>query len=305
MKYNWQQSRADYMGYLVLERSLATNSVQAYMRDFDKFSLYFDNQGVDPCDVKSLDVESFMASLFDTGLGENSRARVLSAMRSFFSFLLHTDRVESAPTDLLSSPIVHRSLPDTLSYDEILIMFTAIDLSSPLGHRNRAILEVLYSCGIRVSELTGLLISDLFLSDSVIRVRGKGNRERLTPISAEAIRLLKIYLEQRRVMIPEPGSEDVLFLNRNGAGLTRVMVFYIVRDIALKAGIDKKIHPHTLRHSFASHLVNNGADIRAVQEMLGHQSITTTEIYTHLDPRALRSAVELLEPESEASQDRS
>lgn len=305
MKYNWHQSREDYMGYLVLERSLATNSVQAYMRDFDKFSFYFDSQGIDPCDVKSSDVTSFMASLFDMSLSDNSRARVLSSMRSFFSFLLHTDRVESAPTDLLSSPIIHRSLPDTLSYDEILVMFASIDLSSPLGHRNRAILEVLYSCGIRVSELTGLLISDLFLSDSVILVRGKGNRERLTPISTEAIRLLKIYLEQRRVMIPESGSEDILFLNRNGGGLTRVMVFYIVRDIALKAGIDKKIHPHTLRHSFASHLVNNGADIRAVQEMLGHRSITTTEIYTHLDPRALRSAVELLEPESEASPDHS
>lgn len=300
MKYNWQESRADFQGYLVLERGLSRNSVEAYMRDFDKFALYCGDQGVAPLSVKSSDVEAFMASLFDRAASANSRARMLSSLRCFFGFMIHADRIDRSPTDLLSSPVVRRSLPDTLTYDEVIRIFDSIDLSLPLGHRNRAILEVLYSCGIRVSELTDMNISDLHLSNGAISVRGKGNKERFTPISDEAARLLDLYVQQRRTMQPAPGCEEVLFLNQRGGKLTRVMIFYIVRDAASKAGIQHKVHPHTFRHSFASHLVNGGADIRAVQEMLGHESITTTEIYTHLDTRALRTAVELLEPDNEA-----
>lgn len=297
MKYNWSQARQDYRGYLVLERSMSHNTVEAYMRDFGKFATFFDDRSIAPLDVQRSEIEQFMASLLDLGASDNSRARCLATLRSFFGFLLHTDRTEKMPTDLLSSPIVHRALPGTISYDEILRIFDSIDLSHPLGHRNRAILEVLYSCGIRVSELTGLLLSDLFLDQGMIRVRGKGSKERLTPISTEAVRLLKLYIEQRRAMNCAPDAQDVLFLNQNGGRLTRVMIFYIVRDAAAKAGITRSVHPHTFRHSFASHLVNAGADIRSVQEMLGHESITTTEIYTHLDTRELEKAIGLLEPE--------
>lgn len=297
MKYNWSQAREDYRGYLILERSMSHNTVEAYMRDVSKFALFFDDRSIDPLSVERPVIEQFMSSLFDAGASDNSRARCLATLRSFFGFLLHTERTDRMPTDLLSSPIVRRALPDTISYEQILRIFEAVDLSQPLGHRNRAILEVLYSCGIRVSELTGLLLSDLFLDQSMIRVRGKGNKERLTPISGEAVRLLKLYIEQRRAMPCAAEAGDVLFLNQNGGKLTRVMIFYIVRDAALRAGITHPIHPHTFRHSFASHLVNGGADIRSVQEMLGHESITTTEIYTHLDTRELEKAVGLLEPE--------
>ncbi|MEG1414589.1 MAG: tyrosine recombinase [Mucinivorans sp.] len=297
MKYSWSLSREDYRAYLVLERALASNSVEAYMRDWNMYSAFFDSRGIDPLDVQRSDVEAFMASLHDTDSSDNSCARRLAALRSFYGYLIHSERLETSPVDLLSSPIVHRSLPTTLTYQEILDIFASIDLSTPLGHRNRAILEVLYSCGIRVSELTSLRVSDLFLSDSMIRVHGKGNKERLVPISPVAAEFITTYLSQRRTMKIEPNMGDVLFLNQNGGQLTRVMIFYIVRQATAKAGIKKAIHPHTFRHSFASHLVNGGADIRAVQQMLGHESITTTEIYTHLDDRELRKAVELLEPD--------
>ncbi|MEG1896581.1 MAG: tyrosine recombinase [Mucinivorans sp.] len=297
MKYSWSLSREDYRAYLTLERALAANSVEAYMRDWAKYAAFFEARDISPVEVQSDDIQAFMSSLFDTKASDNSRARYLSSLRSFYGFLLHTSRIDTSPTDRLSSPIIRRRLPETLSYSEVLRIFDAVDLSQPLGHRNRAILEVLYSCGIRVSELTGLYLGDLFLSEGVIRVMGKGSKERLVPISNEAVRLLTIYIEQRRQMTPARGASDVLFLNQNGGKLTRVMIFYIVRDAALLAGIDRQIHPHTFRHSFASHLVNGGADIRAVQQMLGHESITTTEIYTHLDDRELRKSVELLVPE--------
>lgn len=300
MKLNWEIARSAYRGYLVLERALAPNSVAAYMRDFEKLSAHMAESEVEPCDVSRADIESFMASLYDSGLSRQSMARALCGARSFFDFLLHSDHIETSPVELIISPRTIRTLPDTLSYEEILSIFSAIDLSSELGHRNRAILEVLYSCGIRVSELTGLRISDLFLDDDVIRVTGKGSKQRLTPISDEATKLLELYLERRRQIKPAPGCEDVVFLSRNGRRLNREMIFYIVRKAALDAGIKKSIHPHTLRHSFASHLVQGGADILAVQQMLGHESVTTTEIYTHLEISGLRSAVELLVPDSKA-----
>lgn len=304
MKYNWTIAREDYKEYLTLERALARNSIEAYMRDFGRFALYFDDRAIDPLEVKMADVESFMASMFDTAAADTTRSRMLSSLRSFFGYLVHIDRLEASPVELLSSPIVRRALPDTISYEEILRIFEAVDLSHPLGHRNRAILEVLYSCGIRVSELTGLRLSDLFLDEGVIRVRGKGNKERLTPISEAAVRFLKLYLVERRALNAKPEAAEIVFLNQNGGQLTRVMIFYIVRDAATAAGITRQIHPHTFRHSFASHLVNGGANILAVQKMLGHESVTTTEIYTHLDTNELRKSVELLEPANRASEDR-
>lgn len=294
MKINWEIAAADFRGYLVLERSLAKNSVEAYMRDFTKLRTFMEEVAVEPCDVKRDNIEAFMASMHDKSVSRSTAARTLSGARSFFDFLLITDRIENSPTELIESPKINRTLPDTLSYEEILAIFAAVDLSSPVGHRNRAILEVLYSCGIRVSELTSLRISDLFLSDAVIRVTGKGNKQRLTPISGQAIKLLKLYIDLRRHIKPAKGCEEILFLSHTGRKLNREMIFYIVRNAAQKAGIAKNIHPHTLRHSFASHLVQGGADILAVQQMLGHESVTTTEIYTHLEISSLRNAVEQL-----------
>lgn len=298
--YTWERARADYRAYLLLERALSKSSVTAYLSDFDRYAPWFDEGKIDPTLVGREDIASFMATRFDAGAAPTSRARMLSGLRSFFSFLQHTDRLDILPTDQLSAPVVRRTLPDTLSYADILKMFGAVDLSTKLGHRNRAILEVLYSCGIRVSELTTLRLADLFFDQGVIRVRGKGDKERLTPISAEAVRQIKRYIGTRHDLNPKPEAEEFLFLNQNGGRLTRVMIFYIVRDVAVKAGITQPVHPHTLRHSFATHLVVGGADIRVVQQMLGHEHIATTEIYTHLDTTELRKAVTLLEPDPQA-----
>lgn len=291
---NWNALTDDYKGYLTLERALSKNSVEAYMRDLEKLRLFADGLSLEAVDVTADDIQQFLASLYDVKASPSSQARTLSGIKSFYNFMLHTDRMEQLPTELITSPRVDRRLPDTLSYKEILDMFAAIDLSHPLGHRNRAILEVAYSCGLRVSELTELTFSDLFLDESVIRVTGKGDKQRLVPISQNAIHYLLLYLEQRAAMTVQPRSEKIVFLNNNGRKLTRVMIFYIIRDVAARAGIANSISPHTLRHSFATHLVQGGADIRAVQQMLGHSSIITTEIYTHLDLDDLRKAVSLL-----------
>ena len=298
--YTWSAARADYRTYLLLERALSANSTSAYLSDFDRYAEWFGAEGVAPTEATRGDIERFMASRFDAGSAPTSRARMLSALRSFFGFLLHVDRIEILPTDQLSAPVVRRPLPDVLSYDDVLKIFSTIDLSTKLGHRNRAILEVLYSCGIRVSELVGLRTGDLFFDEGMIRVRGKGNKERLTPISDEAVRQIRLYLTTRPALNPRPEAEEYLFLNQNGGRLTRVMIFYIVRDAAKAAGISRAVHPHTLRHSFATHLVVGGADIRVVQQMLGHEHIATTEIYTHLDVNELRKAVALLEPDHKA-----
>ncbi|MDE6500266.1 MAG: tyrosine-type recombinase/integrase, partial [Rikenella sp.] len=222
-----------------------------------------------------------------------TQARVLSGVRSFFAYLLHADRIDSLPTELIDSPKVARKLPDTLSYDEIRRMIDGIDLGRPLGHRNRAILEVLYCCGLRVSELVNLRLSDIFTEEGIVRVTGKGDKERLVPIAETALRQVECYLEQRRTMAVAADSSDILFLNQRGRRLTRVMIFTIIRRSAAAAGISKTVSPHTLRHSFATHLLQGGADIRAVQELLGHESILTTEIYTHLELGDLRGAMRL------------
>lgn len=291
----WQQALDSYRDYLRFERGLSANSIEAYQRDAGQLAAFILGSGSpkEPAAVTPADIEAFMAHIYDTGSGDTTQARTLSGVRSFFTYLLHADRIETLPTELIDSPKVARKLPDTLSYDEIRRMIDSIDLSAALGHRNRAILEVLYCCGLRVSELVNLRLSDIFSEESVIRVTGKGNKQRLVPIADTALKQVGLYLEQRRTMPVAADSADIVFLNQHGRKLTRVMIFTIIRKSAAAAGIAKTVSPHTLRHSFATHLLQGGADIRAVQELLGHESILTTEIYTHLEMRDLRGAMDL------------
>lgn len=291
----WEQALDGYREYLRFERRLSANSVEAYLHDAGLLAAFV--TGGDgakrPEEVKTPDVEAFMSHVYDLGAGDTTQARVLSGVRSFFAYLLHSDRIEVLPTELIDSPKVARKLPDTLSYDEIRRMIEWIDLSRPLGHRNRAILEVLYCCGLRVSELVNLRLSDIFAEEGVVRVTGKGDKQRLVPIARAALQQVERYLEQRRTMAVAADSADVVFLNQRGRRLTRVMIFTIIRQSAAAAGVTKTVSPHTLRHSFATHLLQGGADIRAVQELLGHESILTTEIYTHLELGDLRGAMRL------------
>jgi integrase/recombinase XerD len=291
----WEQALDGYREYLRFERRLSANSVEAYLHDAGLLAAFV--TGGDgakrPEEVKTPDVEAFMSHVYDLGAGDTTQARVLSGVRSFFAYLLHSDRIEVLPTELIDSPKVARKLPDTLSYDEIRRMIEGIDLSRPLGHRNRAILEVLYCCGLRVSELVNLRLSDIFAEEGVVRVTGKGDKQRLVPIARAALQQVERYLEQRRTMAVAADSADVVFLNQRGRRLTRVMIFTIIRQSAAAAGVTKTVSPHTLRHSFATHLLQGGADIRAVQELLGHESILTTEIYTHLELGDLRGAMRL------------
>ncbi len=288
----WARALTEYKGYLSLERRLSANSVEAYMRDAEELSAYI--AGVkEPAAVTADEIEGFLSHVYDSGRSAASQARVLSGVRSFYNFLLHSDRIEALPTELIDSPKIPRKLPDTLTYGEIEQMLAAIDLSAPLGHRNRAIIEMLYCCGLRVSELVELRLSDLFADEQVIRVTGKGSKQRLVPIADTALTQLNHYLDQRRTQPVEASEADIVFLNQRGHRLTRVMIFTIIKRTAAAAGIRKNISPHTLRHSFATHLLQGGADIRVVQELLGHESILTTEIYTHLDLSDLRQAMAL------------
>lgn len=289
---SWEKALESYGEYLRFERGLSGHSIEAYRHDASLLGEFMAERAV-PEEVSQKDIEAFMAHIYDSGAGDATQARILSGVRSFFAFLMHSDRIDSLPTELIDSPKIARKLPDTLSYDEIQRLFQAIDLSTPAGHRNRSILEVLYSCGLRVSELVGLRLSDVFADEGMVRVTGKGNKQRLVPISDEALKQLDFWLEQRRHLAVDPKSADVVFLNPQGRQLTRVTIFNIIRAAAAAAGIRKKISPHTLRHSFATHLLQGGADIRAVQELLGHESILTTEIYTHLDLGDLRAAMAL------------
>lgn len=295
IEQQWTRALSLYKGYLVLERGMAANSVEAYMRDTQALAVYMTTPQIahGPSEVTHQDIESFLAHLYDTGVVGSTQARMLSGVRSFFSYMLHSEQIESLPTELIDSPNVVRHLPDTLGYDEIRAMIESFDLGDPLGHRNRAIVEVLYCCGLRVSELTALALSDIFPAEGIVRVTGKGNKQRLVPIAPVALQQIELYLTQRRGMPVAADSADILFLNRRGRGLTRVMIFNIIRDAAARAGINKTISPHTLRHSFATHLLRGGADLRVVQELLGHESITTTELYTHLDLNDLRGAMAL------------
>ncbi len=288
----------EYKSYLLLEKRMSLNSIEAYMRDINQFVAFLldrDNS-VDLLLVKHSDVSQFAVKLYDAGTSKSSQARIISGVKSFYNYLYLYDKIESLPTELIQTPKSTRKLPQHLSVDELSAMVSAIDLSQPMGHRNRAIIELMYSCGLRVSELISLRMSDLFFEENYIRVIGKGDKQRLVPISDYAISKLKVYMDFRRGQYTRSRDEDHLFIGRTGTKLSRVMVFIIVKELALKAGITKTISPHTLRHTFATHLVVGGADIRLVQLMLGHESITTTDIYTHLDSSHLRESIERYHP---------
>jgi integrase/recombinase XerD len=295
----WESFKKGYRAWLQLEKSLSDHSVAAYMSDLDKLTRYFQSQqlNISPKDVTLNHLRKFTAGIHELGMTATSQARIVSGIRSFFDYCMRENIVESDPTLLLEAPKTRRKLPDTLSVEEVEKLLSAIDLSTQEGLRNRAIFETMYSCGLRVSEVVTLKISQFYPDLGFVRVTGKGDKERLVPVGNDAIKHVKIYLgsvrNQLRIV---PGNEDVLFLNRRGSRLTRVMIFLALKELAKRAAISKVISPHTLRHSFATHLVEGGADLRAVQEMLGHESITTTEIYTHLDRDYLRATLQQFHP---------
>lgn len=295
----WDSYKKGFKAFLQLEKSLSDNSIQAYLRDIEKLTDYFQAVAPEksPETITLNDLQFFLRELHQLGISANSQARVVSGVRSFFKFCVLEDIVKQDPTLLLEAPKTKRALPDVLSFEEIEKIIALIDRSTPEGARNKAILETLYSCGLRVSEAAALRISQLYTELGFIRVLGKGDKERLIPIGKEAVKYLNSYLKEVRVHIAvKPGFEDIVFLNRRGQQLSRVMIFLIIKDLAAKAGIEKKVSPHTFRHSFATHLIEGGANLRAVQEMLGHENITTTEIYTHLNREFLRKTLEEFHP---------
>ncbi len=295
----WEPYKKGFKAYLQLERSLSENSVEAYLNDLEKLTTYLQAEGQlkSPSEVKLADLQKFVQWIASLGMTATSQARIISGIRTFYKYCLIEDISTVDPTTLLEAPKLKRSLPDVLSFDEIENIISQIDLSTAEGTRNKAILETMYSCGLRVSEVVNLKLSQLFLDVGFVRIIGKGNKERLVPIGSSAIKYINIYRSTIRVhQSIQPGEEDILFLNRRGKRLTRVMIFLIIKDLVQKAGIKKTVSPHTFRHSFATHLVEGGADLRAVQEMLGHESITTTEIYTHLDREFLRKTLEQFHP---------
>jgi len=294
----WEAYKKGYKAWLQLEKSLADNSVEAYLHDIDMLTTFLLTTDIkSPEKVTLKHLEQFVKWVAELGMTASSQARIISGLRSFYKFCILEQITTTDPTVLLEAPKLKRSLPDTLSFQEIENIIAQIDLSTPEGGRNKAMLETLYSCGLRVSELVNLKMSCLYLDVGFIRVIGKGDKERLVPIGSAAIKYINIYKNDIRVHINiKKDQEDILFLNRRGSMLSRVMVFLILKDLAKKAGITKSISPHTFRHSFATHLVEGGADLRAVQEMLGHESITTTEIYTHLDREYLRNTLEQFHP---------
>ena len=295
----WEPYKKGYKGWLRLEKSLSDNSVEAYLRDIDKLTQFLQATGSlkNPEAVELKDLQRFLQWIGELGLNAATQARILSGVRSFYKYCFIEQLVKKDPTALLESPKLKRALPDVLSFEEIEAIIGQIDLSKPEGGRNKAILETMYSCGLRVSEVVNLRISCLYLDTGFIRVIGKGDKERLVPIGDAAIKYIQLYQREIRVHVPaKPGSEDILFLNRRGSKLTRVMIFLMLKGLVTQAGISKNISPHTFRHSFATHLVEGGADLRAVQEMLGHESITTTEIYTHLDREYLRETLHRYHP---------
>jgi integrase/recombinase XerD len=295
----WESYKKGYKAYLQLEKSLSDNSVEAYLRDLEKLTQYLQAAGnlKTPSEINLKDLEQFIQSIAKFGINASSQARIISGAKSFFKYCLTENIITKDPSVLLESPRLKRALPDVLSFEEIERVISAIDLSTADGMRNKAMLETMYSCGLRVSETVNLKISCLYLDIGFIRVIGKGDKERLIPIGTDAIKHIKLYKDHVRVHVRiKKNFEDILFLNKFGACLSRVMIFYIIKDLAKKAGITKNISPHTFRHSFATHLVEGGADLRAVQEMLGHESITTTEIYTHLDRDYLRETLNSFHP---------
>ncbi|WP_343307546.1 site-specific tyrosine recombinase XerD [Chitinophaga niabensis] len=295
----WESNIKGFNTYLKSEKFLEKNTIEAYIRDVERLTEYLAavDKPVSPEQITLDDLQACAQWIASLGMTATSQARIIAGIRAFFRFLLSQDMIREDPSQLLEAPKTRRKLPDFLSFQEIEDMISRIDLSKPEGHRNKAILEIMYSCGLRVSEVVSLKISQLHFEEEYIRVIGKGDKERLIPIGESAMKYITIYYnETRKAMLPKKGQEDILFLNRRGSALSRVMIFLIIKDLAAQANIHKTISPHTFRHSFATHLVEGGADLRAVQAMLGHESITTTEIYTHLDRQYLRDTLQHYHP---------
>jgi integrase/recombinase XerD len=296
---SWESSIKTFKSYLKIERSLSDNSIVAYTRDIKKFADYAINLELSESKIERNDISNFLVLLKKSNISARSQARIISGIKAFYKYLILEDYIKYNPTDLVESPKIGFRLPDTLSLIEIDKLISAIDLSQQHGERNRSILETLYSCGLRVSELINLQLSNINFNENYIKVTGKGNKQRLSPISGKALKYLSIYINEVRIHLDiKKGNSDFVFLNNRGAKLSRVMIFLIIKKLAEKIGLNKKISPHTFRHSFATHLIEGGADLRAVQEMLGHSSITTTEIYTHLDNDYLRSNIIQFHPRS-------
>jgi integrase/recombinase XerD len=296
---NWAIYKKGFKAFLQLEKSLSAHSVEAYLRDIDKLTNYFESveKEISPADVTLKDLQGFIQCIGEMEMAATSQARIISGIKSFYKYCVLEQISAINPTTLLPTPKTRRKLPDVLSFEEIEDLIGHIDLSKPEGGRNKAILETMYSSGLRVTEAINLKISCLYLDVGFIRVIGKGDKERLVPIGSDAIKFIKLYKDTIRVhQTPAKDCEDILFLNNRGKGLSRVMIFYIIKDLILKTGIKKSISPHSFRHSFATHLVEGGADLRAVQEMLGHESITTTEIYTHMNREFLRDTLDRFHP---------
>jgi integrase/recombinase XerD len=297
----WELHIRHFANYLKLERSLSDNSIAAYVHDVGLLRQFSELKKLktDPLALTTRQLQSFIHYVNDLGMSAYSQARILSGIKSFFKYLMFEELIEKDPTELLEGPKIGRKLPDTLNYHEIVKLFDAIDLSTPEGGRNRAMLEVLYSSGLRVSELVGLRLNHVYFDIGFLRVIGKGNKERLVPIGRDAMKYLKIYIDEIRIHVQtKKGFESYVFLNRFGKKISRVSVFTVIKDLAARTGLKKTISPHTFRHSFATHLIEGGADLRAVQEMLGHESITTTEIYTHLDREYLKQVITDFHPRS-------
>ncbi len=296
---HWDIYKKGFKAFLQLEKSLSAHSVEAYLRDIDKFAQYLFDEvgGIGPAEVTLKNLQAFIQTIGKLEMAPSSQARIISGIKSFFKYCLLEQIISINPTTLLPTPKIQRKLPDVLSFEEIEQLIGCIDLSKPEGGRNKAILEVMYSSGLRVTEAINLKISCLYLDVGFIRVIGKGDKERLVPIGSDAIKYIKLYKDTLRVhQVPAKDCEDILFLNNRGKALSRVMIFYIIKDLIQKTGINKTISPHSFRHSFATHLVEGGADLRAVQEMLGHESITTTEIYTHINREYLRDTLDRFHP---------
>ncbi|WP_299577204.1 site-specific tyrosine recombinase XerD [uncultured Sunxiuqinia sp.] len=297
----WEDSKKGFENFLRLEKSLSQNSIAAYVNDINKLMVFLEEnfKKLAPEKVKLNHLRSFVEHLNDRGVSPRTQARTISGIKSFFKYLLIEGKIQGDPTTLLESPKIGRKLPDVLTMEEIDTIIDAVDLEKPEGQRNKAMLETLYSCGLRVSELVNLKVTNLFFEQGFVKVEGKAEKERLVPVSEKAVVEINKYLNgYRKTLKISPESENVLFLNRRGKKLSRVMIFTIIKNLAQKVGMDKKISPHTFRHSFATHLISGGADLRAVQEMLGHESILTTEIYTHLDRDYLKSTISQFHPRS-------
>jgi integrase/recombinase XerD len=297
----WADYLEGYKSYLQLEKSLSGNTVEAYLKDISKFTDYLANQGFSkkPMDVTQAKIREFINFINENGMSASSQARALSGIKSFFKYLLIHDKIDKDPSAMIETPKIGRKLPVALSPDEINNLVNAVELGSETGYRNKAILEVLYSCGIRVSELVGLRLTDVHFTENFIKVQGKGNKERLIPFGKKAKDAIQAYIHNYRGTLKiDKKDENILFLNRRGKKMTRVMIFTIIKDLAIKIDLQKNISPHTFRHSFATHLMEGGADLRAIQDMLGHESISTTEVYTHLDKEYLKDTILRFHPRS-------